>query len=157
MATYNEQLQRIWHQYEAENGQLPSTTREAVIWGISKGMIAAPKVDPLDILSEDMSTALRAETRVDQYGRKYRVNHAVRITKAGVQYTFWADLDHAPRPHMEKAFSQRRKQIVSDCFQLKTDVDVYNDLHRDQPPIQLVLDFTDDVTELQTIEDGRAA
>src|SRR5579883_3026134 len=97
MATYNEQLQRIWHQHEAENGQVPSTLREAVAWAVSKGLLQAPKFDPLDKLAEDMATA-RAETRVDQYGRKYRVNHAVRVTKAGVQYTFWADLDHAPRP-----------------------------------------------------------
>ena len=32
---------------------------------------------------------------------------------------------------MEKAFTQRREQIVSDCVQLKTDVDVYNDLNDD--------------------------
>lgn len=157
MATYNEQLQRIWHQFEAENGQLPSTTREAVVWAVTKKLLPAPKFDPLDKLAEDMATALRAECRIDQHGRKYRVNHAVRITKAGVQYTFWADLDHAPRPHMEKAFAQRRKQIVNDCFQLKTDVGVYNDLHAEQPPIQMILDFTHDVAELQIMESDEAA
>jgi hypothetical protein len=157
MTTYNERLQWIWHRYEETNGQVPATLREAVAWGIGQGLLEAPRLDPLDKLAEDMAAALRAEYRIDKYGRKYRVNHAVRVTKAGVQFTFWADLDRAPRPHMEKAFSQRRKQIVSDCFQLKTDVDVYNDLHRDQPVIQLVLDFTNDVAELQSIDDGEVA
>lgn len=48
---------------------------------------------------------------------------------------------------MERAFGQRRKQIVGDCVQLRTDVDVYNDKHVGEAPINLVLDFTDDVAE----------
>lgn len=62
---------------------------------------------------------------------------------------FWGELDRAPRAHMVKAFAQRRRQVVGDCAQLKTDVDVYNGKHDDQPLIQPVLDFTDDVGELE--------
>ena len=50
---------------------------------------------------------------------------------------------------MERAFAQRRQQIVGDCFQLRTDVDVYNDSHPDALPLQLVLDFTRDVEEMK--------
>ncbi len=53
----------------------------------------------------------------------------------------------APRQHMEKAFQQRREQIVGECVQLKTDVDVYNDINTHEEPIQLILDFTEDVEE----------
>ena len=57
-------------------------------------------------------------------------------------------MGYAPHAHMERAFSQRREQIISDCVQLKTDVDVYNTLNRGkQSPIQLILDFTEDVAE----------
>ena len=157
MSAYNEQLQRIWHKYEAEIGRLPATARDAVAWGVQQRLISPSAIDPLDRLAEDMARALREEYRVDQQGRKYRLNHAVRVTKAGVQFTLWAELDHAPRPHMEKAFGQRRKQIVGDCLQLKTDVDVYNDMHSDQPPLQLILDFSDDVAELQGMDDQEAA
>ena len=38
MAKYKEQLQRIWHQYESEHGSVPATAREAVAWGLSKGL-----------------------------------------------------------------------------------------------------------------------
>ena len=59
---------------------------------------------------------------------------------------------------MERAFGQRRKQIVGDCVQLKTDVDVYNEKHQENEPIPLVLDFTDDVTEAQSLRsDDEAA
>jgi hypothetical protein len=77
------------------------------------------------------------------------VNHAVRVTKSGVQYTFWAQLGYADREHMQQAFAQRREQIVGDCLQLKIDVDAYNELNRKAPPIQLILDFMDDVAERQ--------
>jgi hypothetical protein len=54
---------------------------------------------------------------------------------------------------MEKAFAQRREQIIGDCFQLKTDVDVYNGMTPAKTPkVQLVLDFTEDVAER---EEGR--
>ena len=47
-----------------------------------------------------MAQALREEYATDQQGRGYRVNHAVRVTKAGVQYTFWAMLGYAPHVHI---------------------------------------------------------
>lgn len=157
MATYHEQLQNIWHRYEAEMGHVPASTKDAVAWGVLNGLCKAPKIDPLDKLAEDMANALRQEYRVDRRGRKYRVNHAVRVTRGGVQYTFWAELDHAPRDHMVKAFGQRRKQVVDDLVQLQTDVSVYNDLNVDQQPIQLALDFTYDVEEILQLRDDSAA
>jgi hypothetical protein len=57
---------------------------------------------------------------------------------------------------MGKAFAQRRKQIVGDCYQLKTDVDCFNDAHSVDNPIQLILDFSEDIEELQCVEDVAA-
>jgi len=156
MATYNEQLQKVWHQYEAENGSVPATARDAVAWGVAKGMIDAPKVDPLDKLASDMSTALRQEYATDPKGRRYRVNHAVRTSKGGVQYTLWAIMNDAPREYMQKAFIQRREQIVGDCVQLDTDVGAYNTMRKDEKPIQIVLDFTNDVEERKLGEEEAA-
>ena len=147
MATYKEQLQRIWRLYEREHGLVPATAREAVDWGVRNGLIEVPEVDPLAKLSEDMSSALREEYATDKEGRRYRVNHAVRVNKAGVQYTFWAIMGNAPREHMQKAFIQRREQIVGDCVQLATDVEAYNAMKSDHPPIPMLFDFRDDVEE----------
>jgi hypothetical protein len=147
VVTYNEQLQRIWHAYEKEHGYLPARPRDAVVWGAERGMIEVPEPDPFDSLAEDMSRALREEFGTDRLGRRYRKNHAVRVTKGGVQHTFWAILGYAPREDMQKAFIQRREQIVGDCVQLAVDVEVYNDQNKDQPLIQMLLDFRDDVEE----------
>ncbi len=149
MATYKEQLQNVWHMYKKMHGSVPATSREAVQWGVLNSMIKAPEVDPLAKLAEDMSAALREEYATDAQGRRYRVNHAVRVTQGGVQYTFWAIMKDAPREHMQKAFVQRREQIVDDCVQLSTDVDAYNAMKAKQPPIQIPFDFRDDVEERQ--------
>jgi hypothetical protein len=54
---------------------------------------------------------------------------------------------------MEIAFAQRRELIIGENVQLKTDVDVYNDMNRgERPEVQLVLDYTDDVAEREEMQ-----
>ena len=156
MATKQERLQQAWHRYDGDQRHRPTSARQAVEWAVAGGILELPSIDPYDVLAGEMADALRSEIRTDEKGRRYRVNHAVRATKGGVQYTFWGALGFAPHAHMEKAFAQRRDQIIGDCLQLKTDVDVYNDMNQgNQPEIQLVLDFTDDVAERQANEGTR--
>jgi len=111
-----------------------------------------PELDPYDFLAGQMASALREEMDTDAQGRRYRVNRAARVMKGGVQYTFWAKMGFAPHEHMQIAFAQRRELIIGENVQLKTDVDVYNDMNRGkQPAIQLVLDYTDDVAEREAV------
>jgi hypothetical protein len=155
MATKYEKLQQTWHSYDSNKEHQPTSARQAVEWAVAEGLLELPDIDPYDVLAGQMADALRAEIQTDGSGRRYRVNHAVRVTKGGVQYTFWGALGYAPHSHMEKAFAQRRDQVVGDCAQLKTDVDVYNDMNQDRPKIQLSLDFAEDVAEREALEDAR--
>lgn len=94
-----------------------------------------------------------SEYRTDGAGRRYRSKHAVRSTNYdGKQMSLWDDIDVAPRAHMEKAFAQRRRGIVGDSHQLQLDVDHFNSVHPDVEPVQLILDFTDDVHEMLVAE-----
>jgi hypothetical protein len=147
MAARAEQLQKVFRLYEEAHEHVPASAREACEWGVNSGLLELPKIDRYDLLANEMARALREQYETDAKGRRYRINHAVRVTRHGVQMTFWAVMGFAPRRHMHMAFTQRRNQIVGDCLQLKTDVDVYNDANEDEAPIQLILDFTDDVAE----------
>ncbi len=147
MTTKNDQFQRAWRLFEKANGHLPASAREASIWAVNAGLISLPDVDPYDVLADEMARALREEYATDEKGRRYRVNHAVRVTRRGVQYTMWAILGEAGRDHMQRAFIQRREQVVGDLVQLATDVEVYNEMNKEVEPIQLYLDFTHDVEE----------
>jgi hypothetical protein len=151
--TKEERLQQIWHNYDNDHKHKPTSAREAVEWAIAEGILNLPEVDPVDILAGQMAQALRDEYKTDDKGRRYRVNHAARVTKGGVQYTFWGVMGFASHEHMERAFAWRREQIVGDNLQLKTDVDVYNEMVKGKhPPIQIVMDYTEDVAERQIMK-----
>lgn len=147
MSSYSEQLQEIANQYQAETGQVRFRSADVGLWAISKGLWQPSQDAVLRQFSADLSRALREEYYRDPQGRRVRTKHGIR--EDGVQGRLWADIHTAPREHMEVAFQQRREQIVADCVQLKTDVDSYNDNQNDGGPIQIGLNFTDDVAEQQ--------
>ena len=129
-----------------EQAQLILTT---LLVGQSAKKLWQPRPrDVINQLATDIADAWREEYRTDRLGRRYRAKHAVR-GYGPKQGTLWADMETATWSHMERAFGQRRHQIVGDCLQLKTDADVFNDQHSDEELITIPLDFTKDVEELQ--------
>ena len=153
-----ERLQHAFHLYQEAHGGVPHGTDVVVAWAVTHGILELPVIDPAAVLAADMAQALRNEHATDPAtGKRYRRNHAVRITRGGVQLALWVGMETAPREHMLAAFQQRRKQIVGDCVQLKADVDVYNSRNPDQEPIQTIFDFRDDVAEAEAADDIEAA
>ena len=69
----------------------------------------------------------------------------------GEQGVLWDDIRTASHEHMKVAFQQSRQGIVGDCHRLKVDVDSYNDNRSPVEPIQLSLDFTYDVLEMEAV------
>ena len=84
------------------------------------------------------------------------INRDILLSDGG-QVALWDDIRTADRQHMTLAFQQRRQQIVGDCRQLKTDVDSYNENGNKGAPLQIVLDFTEDVAELEALEEREVA
>ncbi len=152
MATYSEQMQDIFKRYEAAGMPIPAEPRAVAAWAIKNGLWRPKPADVHKLFADDLTRALREEYRTDDRGRRYRAKHAVRSTKDGKQISLWADKESAPHNHMKKAFVQRRKQIVGDCYQLQTDVDVYIETRAQHDPVQVLFDFTDDVAEIQALE-----
>jgi len=152
MANYTEYLQKIWKKYEEAGNTTPVTAREVARWAIKQGLW---KPQPASIerrCAEELARAAREEYRTDEYGRRYRARHSAILESNGTQLSFWADIDKAPRSHMQRAFGQRRRQIVGDCHQLKIDVDHYNGIYPENMPIQMIFDFTEDLMEIEALE-----
>jgi hypothetical protein len=152
MATYQQQMQEIFRKYEAEVSNAPSDLRTVGAWAMKEGLWQPRPVDMQAQFAREMADALREEFRTDNKGRRYRAKLAVTISKDGKQLSLWGDVDTTPRSHVEKSIQQRRRGIVNDCFQLRMDVDHYNDEHPKEPQIQLILDFKDDVEEMLVAE-----
>ena len=148
--TQAEEFQRLWREFEEEHDHDAASAREVVDWAVRERGLPLPRIDPRDVLASQLSRALREEYVIDDQGRRYRVNHAMRVTKNGVQYTFWGVMGFASHEHMQRAFTQRREQVIGDLVQLDIDVEVYNEMIPVEKQIQLVLDFKDDVAERRT-------
>lgn len=139
--------QRLWREYEEVHDHNAASARDVIDWAVRERGLQLPRVDPRDVLAERMSKHLREEYATDAKGRRYRKNHAIRVTKDGVQTTMWGIMGFAPHAHMQRAFTQRREQVIGDLVQLDVDVEVYNETIPKDKQIQLVLDFKDDVAE----------
>lgn len=150
--SYSEQMQRIANEFYSATGVEKATSREIAAWAIRNGLWEAQPAALVKQCAEELSKAMRDEYMTDLQGRRVRTKHAALREEDGKQLQFWADIRRAPREHMEAAFMQRRVQIVSDCCQLKTDVDSYNDNFNSGEAVQIVFDFTYDVEELETAE-----
>ena len=155
MSKYNEQIRgRIWKQYREQVSTDPVDLHTVADWAIRQGLWKPHPKDLRRNLANELAQALREEKRIDKSGREYRANIPVRQrAKDGAPLFEWADIDDAPRHHVEKSVQQERRSIASDCYALLMKVDHYNDEHPDEEPIQLILDFEEDMEEMK-IADG---
>jgi hypothetical protein len=149
MSDYTKQLQRIVKEYRQSGQKWPASSADIARWALSnnKYNLRTPTIER--VIRREISQAMREEYITDSSGRRVRAKHPAQVKRDGEQIMLWDDIRTATRSHMEMAFSLRRNRIVGECHQAKTDVDSYNDNHPQEVPIQMVLDFTSDVEELE--------
>jgi len=153
MSDYIKQLQRIIREYRQSNQKWPASTAGIARWAISNSKydLRAPTIER--VIRRELAQAMREEYITDPKGRRVRAKHPAKANRDGEQIMLWDDIRTATRSHMEMAFMNRRNHIVGECRQVKTDVDSYNDTHPKEKPIQMVLDFTQDVAELEGVDE----
>lgn len=152
MSAYSHAVKDYIERYEAEVGSRGLINpHELAEWAYSRGLHKPNVRTIIDAIAADIAQVFREEYRTDEYGRRYRAKHAATKKVGSKTLSLWGDLDdpNAPHEHFVRSFAQRRLQIVGDCFQLKTDVDVYNEHRAPKEPVQAILDFSLDVQELQ--------
>lgn len=154
MSTFTQQMINVFDRYAAEVDASPTPLEDVAQWAVMNGLYKPNLKTVVQMCRDDMADALRQDKRIDEEGRTYRAKLSVRTSIGGTQLSLWADADLAPRSFVEKSAHQRRRQIAGDCFQLKQDVDHFNFARGGEHPIQLVLDFTDDVAELEAVRDS---
>jgi hypothetical protein len=103
----------------------------------------------LDKCANDIGQVMGELYYTDDKGRRVRLLHPATVKRQGELFTEWDDIRTAPRQHMQLAFQQKRKAIVGECRQLKTDMDSFNDAHPEGAPIQVSFDFTMDLAEYE--------
>lgn len=150
--TYATQIKDYIERYKREVGSDGLLdTHDLAGWAFRNGLHKPNAKTIIDAIAADIAQVFREEYRVDRMGRRYRAKHAAKTKVGNRTLSLWGDLDdpNAPHEHFVRSFGQRRQQIVGDCYQLKTDADVYNDVRMPDEPINVPLDFSLDVEELQ--------
>ena len=142
--TRKERNLRIAREFEAEHRRLPFSLHEVYAWAVAKNLWYAP----IDLAEKkfvaEMADTLREEYITTEDGEKVHYYYAV--TK-GRQGSLWANLDTAPRDHIDTSLKQRRRQSLGDCRQMKTDMDYVNRKRFSTQPIQMSFNFDADLAE----------
>lgn len=128
------------------------TSREIAAWLLQEKKVAPTKQEALDIMTRHVSRAMRGQHTTDADGRRVRQKHAVRrqIQNSDGSYsqqTFWQDKELASPQFMYESFQQRRGSLADGAWQLEQDVTSYNKFHNKGVPLQVLLDFRDDIEE----------
>lgn len=143
----NKAFQEAIRIYKQKTGITEVDLKEVARYAVKHLNMKLPEpIDPLDQLAKKIAIAAREETRTDKNtGRPYRANHAV--PKEGTQQSLWIDIDEATRPLMQKSLIKRRDAIIGDALQLSLDADHWNSINMEEDPIDIPLDFNEDVEE----------
>jgi hypothetical protein len=146
---FAEQMQSIFDQYLESRGGEPVSLDDVAEWAVGERLFFPEPRSVVKLCRDALAESLRVQKRVDEQGREYRAKISIREQVGGAQLTLWADLDTAPKSFVRKAFAQRRRAIIDDCYQLKQAVDHYNADRGKEDPVQMVLNFEEDVAELE--------
>ncbi|NJO33296.1 MAG: hypothetical protein HC869_09250 [Rhodospirillales bacterium] len=153
MANFNEQLLRVWEEWEETTGNEANNPNDFIDWAVANGKLTLRPEDIRKIFRRQVSTALRQAMRVDENGITYRAKQCVSIIEQGEQRTLWFDVDKGGTPRLrQKAVRQRRDGIANDIYRAMSDVEHMNYAHSGDEPIQSELDFTEDYEERKALE-----
>lgn len=146
METKNQRLQRILRHFKAETGKTDFEMSEVAEFAISKGYPVPQPKKPRDLLAKEFAAAAREQTRVDPLtGKPYRAYQSYKQRVGGQQLSLWVDIDEASRAKMQLCTQLRRQQMVRDGYHLALDVEHWNNRNTEEEPLQLDLEFTEDV------------
>lgn len=152
MLTKNQQLMLIVDEYINSGQSWPAQSIDIAKWAIANKRYGLAKASLERQCAREISAAMAQVHHVDDQGRRVRTLHPAKISTQQGQLTLWGDIRSANRDHMEAAVKLKRERIIYQCKQAKTDVDSYNDSHPEEPPLQMPLNFTNDVKELESLE-----
>jgi len=143
MATKKEQMQRFARYFREKVGR-DVTSQELASAAKAAGWKMPKPKDPLDILAKEFAEAEGDEMKHDEEtGDPYRANICYKLTQGSKP--LWGDIDKATRDKMVKNVALRREQMIGDGLQLTRDANHWNRINPDNDPVQVELDFTDEV------------
>ena len=141
--TKREQLLRIRDEYRAEHDNAPATAREMADWAIAEGKYRLPHSAANRKCAEELAEAMRLDFFTSG-GRRIRAMHSFTREKQG---GLWDHVRTISPENMAISVAQRRNGVVGEVKQIKRDLDFFNELHPDRPPLQTSFNFEPDLAD----------
>lgn len=157
--TKTELLQMIVQEYRDTGETWPIDRKTIASWAVRSKRWIAPFKTSIDLCAEELARAMRQEMFMDPQGRLVRKKHPVPKLQelpdgTHEQLFFWHDITEWTREQAQSGFQYNRTQILGDCKRLVTDVDRYNEnWNKSGVPVQMCLDFEDDIEEWKYSQD----
>lgn len=146
MSTKQQRMHTFLRYYKEKTGEKELDMHKVAAFAEKNGWKMPKPKTPLELLAREFSEAARVEIRKDTAtGEPYRVNHAYPKRDGQMTLWLWVDIDEAPRQTMVKCLINHRDQMVGEALQISRDTNHWNRTHPDDEPIQIPLDFTEDV------------
>jgi hypothetical protein len=148
MANLNEQILRVWDEWEESTGEDANNPDDFVVWAMENKKLLPRPQDLIKLLRKQVTGALRQAMRTDEDGITYRAKQCVLISEQGAQLRLWFDTDKGGTPTLrQKAVRQRRDAVANDVYRGLCDTEHMNKVFPDDPQLTFHLDFTDDCAE----------
>lgn len=155
MANFNEQVLRVWEEWESVTGADANNSDDFVAWAMANNKLIPQSQDVRRGLRKQVTNVLRTVMRKDNDGITYRAKQCVIISERGIQIPLWFDTDRGGTPNLrQKAVRQRRERIADTVYRAQCDVDHMNGTFPTDPQLSLHLDFADDVAEKRAADMG---
>lgn len=135
---------------EVHDGELDSG--EIASWLYYQRKLEPSITDQVKLLQRDVSRAMSTQVFIDEQGRRVRKKLCLRrkVERTGggsyIQAT-WFDKDIAPPSFKEAVFDQRRESAANMLWQLKQDIDHYNEYDNPSEKYQTTFDFYGDMAD----------
>ena len=152
MTTQREHNIALVNRYIASGGAWPIEPRRIAEWALNLGLWKPPAETLVKQAIDELTDAMRNEYVTDPQGRRIRAKIAARVKRDGRQVTLWGDQESDPQ-FVRLSFAQRRRLIVGECYQLKLDVDSYNQNRNTEQPVRITFDFEPDLQEKEAIRE----
>lgn len=154
MANYNEQVNRLWDEWISETGQDSGDPGDFIDWAVASRRLVPRPQDIKQILRKQVTQALRQAKRYDEEGGfTYRAKQSVTLFENEIATKHYFDTDAGGTQTLrQKSTRQRREAVAHDVYRGACDVERMNKIFPDEPQLNFVLDFTDDVAELRAAE-----
>jgi hypothetical protein len=158
LSHYRRQCQEIIEDYRAAGGAWPAKKGEIADWALSNKRWKPSREDIHHMCAQAMVETMQEEEFTDPTtGLTVRAKVPAKTTRDGEQGTFWADVRDATPEFMQISVQQWRKGIVNSCYTWSKVTRVFNAHHEEVEHIQLVLDFSRDVRELDQPKSANVA